>query len=45
MELFFVEYNLCGLELTSCYIKQYNKQLHFLQVGVFNEGPLTPIDQ
>ena len=42
---FFVEYNLRDYELTNCYIKQYNKQIYFLRIGVFNKDPFTPIDQ
>jgi len=42
---FFAEYNLCGVELSTCYIKQFHKQLHFLRVKVFHESPFTAIEQ
>lgn len=42
---FFAEHNLHDYELTHCYIKQYNKLMHFLCIGVFNKEPFTPIEQ
>jgi hypothetical protein len=45
MEIFFVEYNLLSVELSTSYTKQFNKQLNFLWVGVFHEVPFTPIHQ
>jgi hypothetical protein len=42
---FFAEYNLCGVELSTCYIKQFHKQLPFLWVRKFHESPFTAIEQ